>query len=140
MLMLFFLRMLRLLLILYMSPFLSRLTLIAIHFFPICFLFFFSSRRRHTRYIGDWSSDVCSSDLLSPGPLRLAPQPVRPGLRLLRGLRRAPGGSARRRGFSPGPLGLCGGLHHLRLRSEERRVGKECTSRWEAYNYTRKYK
>src|SRR5437879_11219329 len=28
------------------------------------FVFFFSSRRRHTRYIGDWSSDVCSSDLL----------------------------------------------------------------------------
>src|SRR5437762_9817114 len=27
--------------------------------------FFFSSRRRHTRYIGDWSSDVCSSDLFS---------------------------------------------------------------------------
>src|ERR1017187_10881490 len=27
-------------------------------------LFFFSSRRRHTRYIGDWSSDVCSSDLI----------------------------------------------------------------------------
>src|SRR5437763_622778 len=26
------------------------------------FLVFFSSRRRHTRYIGDWSSDVCSSD------------------------------------------------------------------------------
>src|ERR1017187_3615795 len=26
-------------------------------------LFFFSSRRRHTRYIGDWRSDVCSSDL-----------------------------------------------------------------------------
>src|SRR5436189_4563756 len=30
------------------------------------FIFFFSSRRRHTRYIGDWSSDVCSSDLLFP--------------------------------------------------------------------------
>src|SRR5437879_11642679 len=29
------------------------------------FFFFFSSRRRHTRYIGDWSSDVCSSDLAS---------------------------------------------------------------------------
>src|SRR6266487_2004410 len=28
-----------------------------------CFLFFFSSRRRHTRWTGDWSSDVCSSDL-----------------------------------------------------------------------------
>src|SRR2546427_11413088 len=31
--------------------------------------FFFSSRRRHTRFDCDWSSDVCSSDLLvSPGP------------------------------------------------------------------------
>src|SRR5437762_2283370 len=27
-----------------------------------------SSRRRHTRYIGDWSSDVCSSDLVSGLP------------------------------------------------------------------------
>src|SRR6266487_2809757 len=30
----------------------------------IVFLFFFSSRRRHTRWTGDWSSDVCSSDLV----------------------------------------------------------------------------
>src|SRR5271169_6924091 len=29
------------------------------------FFFFFSSRRRHTRCYRDWSSDVCSSDLLS---------------------------------------------------------------------------
>src|SRR5256885_3278795 len=29
--------------------------------------FFFSSRRRHTRLQGDWSSDVCSSDLVAPG-------------------------------------------------------------------------
>src|SRR6266487_5482429 len=29
----------------------------------IVFFFFFSSRRRHTRWTGDWSSDVCSSDL-----------------------------------------------------------------------------
>src|SRR3712207_4389505 len=29
------------------------------------FFFFFSSRRRHTRYWRDWSSDVCSSDLLA---------------------------------------------------------------------------
>src|SRR2546426_12680680 len=29
------------------------------------FCFFFSSRRRHTRLQGDWSSDVCSSDLVS---------------------------------------------------------------------------
>src|SRR5256885_5668724 len=31
----------------------------------IFFFFFFSSRRRHTRLQGDWSSDVCSSDLSS---------------------------------------------------------------------------
>src|SRR2546429_7276412 len=41
------------------------------------FFFFFSSRRRHTRCSRDWSSDVCSSDLLgevreSPGPTQLA--------------------------------------------------------------------
>src|SRR2546426_7065684 len=35
------------------------------------FFFFFSSRRRHTRLQGDWSSDVCSSDL-SRTPLDLA--------------------------------------------------------------------
>src|SRR5690625_6836939 len=29
----------------------------------LIFLFFFSSRRRHTRWPRDWSSDVCSSDL-----------------------------------------------------------------------------
>src|SRR5437762_12417477 len=34
--------------------------------------FFFSSRRRHTRYIGDWSSDVCSSDLVPDDELSLA--------------------------------------------------------------------
>src|SRR5256885_9768093 len=33
-------------------------------------VFFFSSRRRHTRLQGDWSSDVCSSDLvLSPAKM-----------------------------------------------------------------------
>src|SRR5215467_13424797 len=31
--------------------------------YGIIFFFFFSSRRRHTRLQGDWSSDVCSSDL-----------------------------------------------------------------------------
>src|SRR6266487_6229746 len=36
-------------------------------------LFFFSSRRRHTRWTGDWSSDVCSSDLASVRDLRLLP-------------------------------------------------------------------
>src|SRR3712207_9312495 len=35
------------------------------------FFFFFSSRRRHTRYWRDWSSDVCSSDLLAPVAAKL---------------------------------------------------------------------
>ena len=33
-----------------------------------CGFFFFSSRRRHTRSLCDWSSDVCSSDLINPHP------------------------------------------------------------------------
>src|SRR5256885_11751959 len=41
--------------------------------------FFFSSRRRHTRLQGDWSSDVCSSDLVAPprvpGISRLSSKP-----------------------------------------------------------------
>src|ERR1039457_6411108 len=36
--------------------------------------FFFSSRRRHTRLQGDWSSDVCSSDLVSDMPPTLKMQ------------------------------------------------------------------
>src|ERR1022692_5041745 len=36
------------------------------------FFFFFSSRRRHTRLQGDWSSDVCSSDLKEYMPAGVA--------------------------------------------------------------------
>src|SRR5262249_61838899 len=39
---------------------------VAIQTVIVCFFFFFSSRRRHTRLVSDWSSDVCSSDLISP--------------------------------------------------------------------------
>src|SRR5439155_18669442 len=77
------------------------------------FFFFFSSRRRHTRWPRDWSSDVCSSDLLR---LRLPGQQRRPPPQLLR----ARTGSRQRRS----PL----------RRSEERRVGKECRSRWSPYH------
>src|SRR5688500_20266664 len=45
----------------------------------ILFFFFFSSRRRHTRLQGDWSSDVCSSDLCGPGwSWWAAAPPIRP--------------------------------------------------------------
>src|SRR6266511_1007601 len=46
--------------------------IVLIFLFPLLYLisvaFFFSSRRRHTRFSRDWSSDVCSSDLVAhPG-------------------------------------------------------------------------
>src|SRR5205814_7290079 len=46
--------------------------------------FFFSSRRRHTRCLSDWSSDVCSSDLSSrpsPEPLERRSRPAAGGCR-----------------------------------------------------------
>src|SRR2546426_4099307 len=51
--------------------------------YGVCF-FFFSSRRRHTRLQGDWSSDVCSSDLPkrattgAPTPVAMCITPVSP--------------------------------------------------------------
>src|SRR5260370_4515185 len=39
-------------------------TVIQVVFLVFFFFFFFSSRRRHTRFKCDWSSDVCSSDLM----------------------------------------------------------------------------
>src|SRR4051794_41706945 len=85
--------------------------------------FFFSSRRRHTRWTGDWSSDVCSSDLGAlavgqPALVELQEDPLGPPVvaRLVGGELAAPVDRD-----SPGPQ---------LARSEERRVGKECRSRW----------
>src|SRR2546426_11794650 len=157
-------------------------------------MFFFSSRRRHTRLQGDWSSDVCSSDLY---PARAG---LRRGIRLpgalpqcargaqLRGAARIPAVPrvAAPQGMSPHPRPLAIGVLALSLatrplgsqgitsaalqgsilqvdgtpvhgavvtatlaasgahwqittdaagrRSEERRVGKECRSRWSPYH------
>src|SRR2546426_790543 len=48
-------------------------------------MFFFSSRRRHTRLQGDWSSDVCSSDLelLEPTVEELVTMSMRPSEKVL---------------------------------------------------------
>src|SRR5438093_7542746 len=40
--------------------------------FKCLIFFFFSSRRRHTRLVSDWSSDVCSSDLALSSQLAVA--------------------------------------------------------------------
>src|SRR5690606_39522546 len=92
------------------------------HASPFFFSFFFSSRRRHTSFSRDWSSDVCSSDLFCQGIQAASPvdsfvQPVP--------------------GDMPGyedPVIMAGGTFiqgsSIELsRSEERRVGKECSVR-----------
>src|SRR2546429_2565159 len=97
----------------------------------MCYSFFFSSRRRHTRCSRDWSSDVCSSDLV-PCPTRLAhPQAevtVWAGKLWIR--KAFPDAEAKRR-----TTALTLTLNPCRsIRSEERRVGKECRSRWSPYH------
>src|SRR2546421_11029275 len=75
--------------------------------------FFFSSRRRHTRSDRDWSSDVCSSDLLSSRRCRWAGGPgalCRGGHALVTGVHG--GGSGERRGGEEGRSR--GGADHLK--------------------------
>src|SRR5690242_868364 len=91
--------------------------------------FFFSSRRRHTRLTCDWSSDVCSSDLHLPGGRGHA-QPDGAGHHEEYELDRADRG--RTGGESSGMKDDRDQKADHR-RSEERRVGKECRSRWRPY-------
>src|SRR5256885_6532688 len=62
--------------------------------------FFFSSRRRHTRLQGDWSSDVCSSDLLPATGRRWCPYTL-PSLAGCAKLPRTVPRPARRRAAAP---------------------------------------
>src|SRR5260221_7912240 len=96
------------------------------------FNFFFSSRRRHTRSLCDWSSDVCSSDL----------EEAVDGRGGVGGVQRREHEVAGEGGLDGDPGGF--GVAHLpdqdhigvlaedrpEPRSEERRVGKEGRSRW----------
>src|SRR5437588_6629108 len=84
------------------------------------FFFFFSSRRRHTRSLCDWSSDVCSSDLRVRLSRRERPETA------------PPSGARLRRGTAV-PARVRDDRESGR-ESEERRVGKECRSRWLAYH------
>src|SRR5205807_6809357 len=89
--------------------------------------FFFSSRRRHTRLQGDWSSDVCSSDLWGENIEEHCPTE-----RLRSSLRRLPSTQARsvRQCAHRGRYNRAVGFRYLQYaRSEERRVGKESRAR-----------
>src|SRR3712207_9267014 len=84
--------------------------------------FFFSSRRRHTIYWRDWSSDVCSSDLRRVVPDLAAERLSSQGLVRCPWLQQA-------------HVELQGWAESFsEPRSEERRVGKECRSRWSPYH------
>src|SRR5690606_40992551 len=81
--------------------------------------FFFSSRRRHTRFSRDWSSDVCSSDLAfvvtdTDDTFARDTHFFFPDVERF-------------------VIGLIHGHPQTLFRSEERRVGKECRSRWSPY-------
>src|SRR2546429_6068305 len=97
----------------------------------LCF-FFFSSRRRHTRCSRDWSSDVCSSDLekhvralacfFSSDERRA--EEARESANMF--LSQAESKSIVIKKFTTSFFPY--------VRSEERRVGKECRSRWSPYH------
>src|SRR3989337_2162155 len=90
--------------------------------------FFFSSRRRHTRCYRDWSSDVCSSDLMIRRPQRCyrdwSSDVCSSDLEHTSELQKTAYRDA-----------TVTGVQTCALRSEEGRVGKECRSRWSAYDY-----
>src|SRR6516164_9978984 len=99
-------------------PLRPPLVLADVIYFIVCLpqtasAFFFSSRRRHTILNCDWSSDVCSSDLLRADPLPPGESPWN----FLATANRDPS-----------------------TRSEERRVGKECRTRWTTENEKKKKK
>src|SRR2546430_9341602 len=96
-------------------------------------LFFFSSRRRHTSFDCDWSSDVCSSDLLD-----LLDLAVLDGAAVGEVEAQVVGRHERARLRDVGAEDLSERrVQQVRarvVRSEERRVGKECRSRWSPYH------
>src|SRR5262245_63760339 len=107
------------------------------------YFFFFSSRRRHTRCLSDWSSDVCSSDLAQdledvsrkPVIIEHLTKPCRTKCH-----DHSPARLAHERLIKRDliRLGKCSRAARKSnkdriealIRSEERRVGKECRDRW----------
>src|SRR5690349_23967171 len=95
-------------------------------FFYFVFFFFFSSRRRHTRSLRDWSSDVCSSDLeasIEKGNVAIVAGFQGFSKETMNITTLGRGGS------DTTAVAIAAALN-AEVRSEERRVGKECRSRW----------
>src|SRR5258707_1554924 len=97
---------------------------------------FFSSRRRHTRYWRDWSSDVCSSDLHRLAGTAFNVQHFDTTVFARDGETVAIGGLiVKNDNKQENKIPWVGDLPYVgALRSEERRVGKECRSRWWPYH------
>src|SRR5256885_9819062 len=96
--------------------------------------FFFSSRRRHTRLQGDWSSDVCSSDLKLPFESCTA---VDQGIGIsthFSTFKLHQQTWKKKKSWTMYLQVITILCVHAMMRSEERRVGKECRSRWSPYH------
>src|SRR5256886_6394873 len=102
--------------------------------------FFVASRRRHTRFGCDWSSDVCSSDLgrgwagSSPRDQAWAKnggQKIKEGAETVGEITKQ---AAETVGEKTKETAETVGRKTRETRSEERRVGKECRSRWSPYH------
>src|SRR5690606_40654688 len=104
--------------------------------------FFFSSRRRHTRFSRDWSSDVCSSDLKNE-VYNVAVGDRTTLNELYCALQVALAENSKPYDRKPMYRDFrTGDVRHSqadisKARSEERRVGKECRSRWWADPWNR---
>src|SRR5690349_23707621 len=92
-------------------------------------VFFFSSRRRHTRSLRDWSSDVCSSDLVQ---LQMTDGDGGTSVAVTKTITVT--------AVNDAPTIAIGGNigYQQNARSEERRVGKECRLRRSPYEKKKK--
>src|SRR3546814_10481731 len=103
----------------------------------MCLVFFFKQKTAYEMRISDWSSDVCSSDLLRCPGIFHETHGQELAVRHLAAFpmvdQPAGGGRADRHRAGGAAAGLCA----VPGRSEERRVGKECVStcrsRWSPY-------
>src|SRR5438093_11031069 len=94
----------------------------------LCVFFFFFKQKTAYEMVSDWSSDVCSSDLPELG------------IGMVGGLRKERAGDFHSGSGGSGLESIV--IQELRCRStarsEERRVGKECRSRWATYHEKKK--